>query len=126
MPPSGSRDHAMRRLLSLSVCATIRPTSLPKSFMPPSIPLDASGRLFPINSSTFVWNVLSKDCTGHERHTRWFKVVKSDSRVLYRNNNTWVGCKDCSRSFSMLQLKLFDLVNTDLLIGPEKEGPRIG
>src|SRR6266446_9746649 len=76
--------------------------------------------------STSVYNVLSKDCTDDERHTRWFKNLNSDSRVPYRNNKRWVGCKDCPGIFSMRQLKRFDLVNTDLLIGPKKEGPRVG
>src|SRR5215472_2122437 len=121
----GSRDHAMRRcrLLSLSVCHH-QTDELAEKLLSPSMPRNARPTgFFPISSSTFVWNVLSKDCTGDERHTRSFKDVKSDSRVFYRNNDRWVGCKDCSRSLSMRQPKRFDLVNTNRLVGQEKEGP---
>ena len=79
-----------------------------------------------ISISTAVNYVLSKDFTDGERHTRSFKDLDSDSRVLYRDNKGWFGCKDCPGLFSMRQLKRFDLVHTNLLIGPNKEGSRVG
>ena len=108
-------------------CASPSDRRACRSFCRLQCPRDAHPTgFFLISSSTFVYNVLSKDCTGDERHTRSFKDIKSDSRVLYRNNKRWVGCKDCPRIFSMRQLNRFDPVNTNLLIAPKKEGPRVG
>jgi hypothetical protein len=75
-------------LIVVSFCALMRRDARPTGF-------------FLISISTSVYMFLSKDCTGDERHTRPFKDLNSDSRVLYRNNKKWVGCKDCSGIFSM-------------------------